>query len=70
VGAVKLVKQQVNGSERMILKENATLDDLRVEAARLRTKFGYDVQPDGRADRYVASHKFYRGRYFLALEPE
>ena len=67
---MKLVKNQVNGNERIILKENATADDLRVEAARLRAKFGYEIQPDGRPDRYVATHKFYRGRFLIALEPD
>ena len=67
---MKLVKQQTNGNERLVLKEDATVDDLRVEAARLRTTLGYEVRPDGRANRYLASHPFYRGRYVLSLEPE
>ena len=67
---VKLVKAQINGNERVVLKENATLDDLRLEAARLRTKFGYEVRPDGGVERYVATHRRFRGRYQLALEPE
>lgn len=67
---VKLVKLQTNGTERRVVKEDATEDDLRVEAARLRAELGYDVQPDGRRGSYVVSHPFYRGRYVLTLEPE
>jgi hypothetical protein len=70
VVGVKLVKNQVNGNDRTVLKENATPDDLRIEAARLRTTFGYDIQPDGKPDRYIASHPHYRGRYVLCLEPD
>lgn len=67
---VKLVKAQINGNDRVVLKEHATLDDLRVEAARLRTEFGYEVRPDGGADRYLATHRRFHGRYRLVLEPE
>ena len=69
-GAVKLVKNQLNGNDRVVLKDDATADDLRIEAARLRMKFGYDIQPDGGPDKYVATHKYYRGRYMLSLEPD
>lgn len=67
---MKLVKQQLNGNERLVLKDGATMDDLQVEAARLRNKLGYEIERDGRIDRYLASHKFYRGRYVLSLEPD
>lgn len=67
---VKLVKAQINGDDRVVLKENATLDDLRSEAARLRTLYGYEVRPDGGVERYLATHRRFRGRYHLALEPE
>lgn len=70
VVAVKLVKQQINGKERLVLKENATVDDLRIEAGRLQTTLGYDVQADGRPGRYLATHPFYRGKYLLSLEPD
>jgi hypothetical protein len=67
---VKLVKQQINGAERLVLKENATPEDVKLEAARMRKELGYDVQPEGRTGRYLATHKFYRGRYRLALEAD
>lgn len=67
---VKLVKRQLNGNEVMVVKENASADDLKTEVVRLRTMLGYDVQPDGRRNRYIATHTFYRGKYVLELEPE
>ena len=68
--AVKLVKHQINGNERIVLKEGATLADLRAEAERLKTIFGYNVQIDERLGRYTASHGFYRGKFVLTLEPD
>ena len=65
---VKLVKQQINGNERVILKENASSDDLKSEVTRLKTVLGYDVKPDKRRDRYIATHDFYRGKFVVALE--
>lgn len=70
LGAVKVIKQQINGNERTILKENATAEDLRREAARMKEKFGYDVQPDGKPGGYLATHRYYRGKYVLKLEPD
>jgi hypothetical protein len=67
---VKLVKQQINGNERVVLKEAATPEDLRAEVARLRSKFGYEIHPDQKPGRFIATHSFYRGKYILALEPE
>lgn len=67
---MKLVKQQINGEDRVVLKENATPEDLLNEATHLRTALGYEVQPDGRVGRYLATHRFYRGRYLLALEAD
>lgn len=67
---VKLVKQQVNGNDRIVLKTDATLEDLRLEAARLQEKFGYEVKPDGKAGSYVATHRFFSGKFVLALEPQ
>jgi hypothetical protein len=65
---VKLVKQQTNGNERVVLKTDATLEDLRAEATRLKKQLGYTVKPDGRVGRYVATHPFYRGKFVLELE--
>ncbi len=70
VTRVKVVKQQINGDERVVLKRDATFDDLQQEAARLRTTLGYEVRPDGQVGRYVASHPFYRGKFILMLEPD
>ncbi len=67
---MNLVKQQINGKERVVLKEDATAEDLRAEAARLRTKFGYEIQPDGRPGRFIATHSHFRGKYILSLEPK
>jgi hypothetical protein len=66
---VKLVKQQINGSERVVLKQNATEEDLRAEAARLREVLGYEVKPQGRVE-YTATHPFFRGKFTLSLVPD
>ena len=67
---MKLVKQQINGNERTVVKDKATAEDLRLEAERLQTKYGYVVQPDGRPGAYVATHRFFGGKYVLSLEKE
>jgi hypothetical protein len=67
---MKLVKQQINGSDRVVLKENAEAEDLKAEAARLKRELGYDVQHDKRRGNYVLSHDFYRGKFLLLLAPD
>jgi hypothetical protein len=67
---VKLVKQQINGNDRVVLKADATADDLKEEAMRLKTLLGYDVRHDRRRGTYVASHDFYQGKYVLMLAPD
>ncbi len=67
---VKLVKQQINGSEVVVLKANATPDDLKSEAMRLKTLLGYEVRHDRRRGTYHASHDFYQGKYLLMLAPD
>ena len=67
---VKLIKQQVNGNEQVVLKTEASPADLREEAERLERMFGYQIKTGERADRVVATHPFFRGKYVLSLEPE
>jgi hypothetical protein len=67
---VKLVKQQINGNDRVVLKADATADDLKVEAMRLKSLLGYDVRHDKRRGTYVASHSFFQGKYVLMLAPD
>jgi len=67
---VKVVKQQINGGDRVVLKENAMAQDLKAEAMRLKIQFGYDVQHDKRRGTYIASHDFYQGKFVLMLEPD
>jgi hypothetical protein len=67
---VKLVKQQINGNERVVLKNEATLEDLRMEAKRLKAQLGYQVKQDGRVNRYLATHPFFRGKFVLELETD
>ena len=67
---MKLVKQQINGNDRVVLKEDATADDLKAEVMRLKTLLGYDVQHDRRRGTYLASHGFFRGKYVLMLAPD
>ena len=67
---MKVVKQQINGNHRVVLKENATPQDLKAEAQRLKTQLGYDVQHDKRRGTYVASHDFYQGKFVLMLAPD
>lgn len=70
IPAVKLVKHQINGQERVVLKENASRDDLRAEASRLHQLLGYQIEPDEHANRYLATHRFFRGRFVLTLEAD
>ena len=67
---VKVVKQQINGGDRVVLKENAMAQDLKAEAMRLKTLFGYDIQHDKRRGTYIISHDFYQGKFVLMLEPD
>jgi hypothetical protein len=67
---MRLVKRQLNGTERIVLKPNASPEDLLKEAGRMRTQLGYDVRPDNATGRYVATHPHYRGKFVLTLEPE
>lgn len=64
------MKHQINGNEHVVLKENATVEDLRTEASRLKENLGYEVQPDERLGRYIATHNFYRGKFLLSLEAD
>lgn len=68
VSPVKLVKKQINGSDRVVLKQNASLDDLRSEAVRMHTLLGYQVEAHG--TRFLVSHRFYRGKFELVLEKD
>ena len=54
----------------MVLKEHAMAQDLKAEAMRLKTQFGYDVQHDKRRGAYIASHDFFQGKFILMLEPD
>ena len=67
---VKLVKQQLNGDDIVVLKSNAGPEDLEAEAERLKTTLGYQVQRDKRRGGYLASHPFFQGKYVLKLAPE
>ena len=69
-GPVKVVKQQINGGDRLVLKENALASDLKTEAMRLKAQFGYDVQHDKRRGTYIVSHDFFQGKFVLMLEPD
>jgi hypothetical protein len=67
---VKLVKQQINGNDWVVLKADATADDLKAEAMRLKSLLGYDVRHDKRRGTYMASHNFFQGKYVLMLAPD
>lgn len=67
---VKVVKQQINGTDRVVLKENATVEDLKAVAMGLKKNLGYDIQPDKRRGTFTASHGFFRGKFVLSLEPD
>ena len=67
---VKLVKQQINGGEHVVLKTDATEEDLKSEAMRLKTLLGYEVRHDRRRGIYHATHSFYQGKYVLMLAPD
>ena len=65
---VKLVKRQVNGSDQVVLKRDASSEDLHVEAARLQRQLGYHLELQN--GRYLATHEAYRGEYVLELVPD
>ena len=67
---VKLVKQQINGDDHIVLKRDATVQDLESEAKRLASALGYEVKPDRRRGTYVASHPFFQGKFVLRLLPD
>ena len=67
---VKLVKQQLNGKEHTVVKTNASTEDLRAEALRMKNQLGYEVQADERLGRYIATHSFFRGKFVLMLEQD
>ena len=64
------MKHQINGEEHVVLKEDATPDDLRAEADRMQAVLGYEVQSDERLGQFLVSHPFFQGRFVLALEGE
>ncbi len=66
--AVKLIKRQINGEDCVVVKRDASTEDLHVEAARLQRELGYRLQLD--KGRYVATHDFYRGKFVLELVPD
>lgn len=70
LSGVKLIKQQTNGRDHMVLKVNASPDDLRAEAMRLQELYGYDIKPGERAGQYLATHPCFHGKFILSLEPE
>ena len=67
---MKLVKQQINGADRVVLKADATSEDLKAEAARLKAQLGYEVRHDRRRGTYLASHNFFQGKFVLMLAPD
>ena len=67
---VKVVKQQINGGDRVVLKENAMAEDLKAEAMRLKRQLGYDIQHDKRRGAYILSHDFFRGKFVVMLAPD
>lgn len=65
-----LVKRQTNGKDRIILKRDATIEDVRVEALRLQREFGYVLKMDGKGETCQLFHRSYRGEFLLALETD
>jgi hypothetical protein len=64
------VKQQLNGNEQVVIKDDASMDDLKAEVTRLKSMLGYNVQPDKRRGRYIATHNFFSGKFILSLEQD
>lgn len=67
---VILVKRQTNGSDRVILKRNATIQDVRTEALRLQRELGYELKMDGKGETCQLCHRSYRGEFLLTLEAD
>ena len=55
-GPVKVVKQQINGGDRLVLKENALASDLKTEAMRLKAQ-GVDVVDLGAGEPDFGQHQ-------------
>jgi hypothetical protein len=66
---VILVKRQTNGKDRIILKRDATIEDVRAEALRLQRELGYELKTDGKGDTRLF-HRSFRGEFLLALEAD
>ena len=60
----------MNGRDQVVVKADASPADLRAEAERMERVFGYQLKTGERADRVIATHPFFRGKYLLSLEPE
>jgi hypothetical protein len=67
---VKVVKKQINGGDRVVLKENALAQDLKAEAMRLKTQLGYVIQHDKKRGAYIMAHDFFQGKFLLMLEAD
>jgi hypothetical protein len=67
---VILVKRQTNGKDRIILKRDATIEDVRAEALRLQRELGYELKMDGKGETCQLVHRSYRGEFLLALEAD
>jgi hypothetical protein len=67
---VILVKRQTNGNELIVLKHNASVEDLEAAAANLQLRFGYEVTADRVRGTCKLSHPYYRGEFVLRLEPD
>ena len=65
-----LVKRQTNGTDYTVLKQAASVEDVRTEAVKLQKQFGYDVKMDTRRGTCKLSHKAFSGEFVLALEPD
>ena len=65
-----LVKRQTNGKDRIILKRDATIQDVRAEALRLQQELGYEVRMDRQGETCELLHRSYRGQFLLTLEAD
>lgn len=65
-----LVKRQTNGNDRIILKRDATTEDVHAEALRLQRELGYELKMDEKGETCQLFHRWYRGEFLLALETD
>jgi hypothetical protein len=62
-----VVKRQTNGNDHSVLKTQASIEDVQIEAQRLK-QLGYEITSGKQSGTWDISHPSFRGKFLLALE--